>query len=509
MDEEHTVNGAVRTLSIGPARLLRGLGALRRLGIAAHRDHHRAPPRLTANELVTLAEAVDLRGRGGAAFPFARKVRAVAAAAGRRGARTVVLVNATEGEPASSKDAVLLTRKPHLVLDGAMICAHALGAREIVLGVTDPMAERSLRTAIAEARLTGRARIVRLPERFISGEGGALVRGVNGETPIPPGRKVRAAESGVDGLPTLLSNAETFAQLAVLADLGVEGYRSAGTPAEPGTVLLTVTGPDGRHTVVETATGVPLARVLRACGTRPGQGVLAGGYHGAWLPAGRAATVAVSRASMAEAGAALGAGIVVPLDEGTCPLGEVARVAGYLGAESAGQCGPCRLGLPAIARSFSSLAAGRSAAEALSAVTQASGVVRGRGACHHPDGTTRFLLSALEVFHDDVAVHLAEGGCGRPVRRILPVPGEVVEDSGIRLSVDWSRCAGHGLCGHVVPDLVELDVFGYPVLTGTPVPTRRLADAWRAAEMCPALALQLGPARTRPASSRTRASAAW
>lgn len=224
------MNGAVRTLSIGPARLLRGLGEMQRLGHAAHRSHHRAPPRLPWNELVALAEAVDLRGRGGAAFPFARKVRAVA---GRRGTRTVVLVNATEGEPASAKDAVLLTRKPHLVLDGALICAYALGAREIVLGVTGDLAERSLRTAVAEARLAGRARIVRLPERFVSGEGGALVRGVNGETPIPPGRKVRAAESGVDGLPTLLSNAETFAQLAVLADLGAEGYRSAGTGHGP------------------------------------------------------------------------------------------------------------------------------------------------------------------------------------------------------------------------------------------------------------------------------------
>jgi NADH:ubiquinone oxidoreductase subunit F (NADH-binding)/ferredoxin len=493
VEQEHHVNGTVRSLSLGPARLLRGLGRTRRLDAAAHRDHHGVPPRLDRRALAALAESVDLRGRGGAAFPFARKVAAVAAAAERRGARTAVLVNATEGEPASAKDKVLLAGKPHLVLDGALMCAHALGAREIVFGVTDGgVAERSLRTAVEEAGPAIRARVVRLPERFISGEGGALVRGVNGETPIPPGRKVRAAESGVDGLPTLLSNAETFAQLALLADLGTEGYRSVGTPAEPGTVLLTVTGTDGRRTVVETPTGVPLADVLRACGTRPGQGVLVGGYHGAWLSPGRAATTVISRASMTEAGAALGAGIIVPLDEGTCPLGEAARVADYLGAESAGQCGPCRLGLPAIARSFSSLAAGRSVAEALAAVTQASGVVRGRGACHHPDGTTRFLLSALEVFRDDVAAHLAEGGCGRPVRRVLPVPGEIAEDSGIRLSVDWSRCAGHGLCGHIVPDLIELDVFGYPVLTGTTVPARRLEDAWRAAEMCPALALQLG-----------------
>ncbi|GII28911.1 NADH-ubiquinone oxidoreductase-F iron-sulfur binding region domain-containing protein [Planotetraspora mira] len=490
-------------LTIGAARLFHGLDRLQRLDLAAHRRIHRPPSRLSLRDLVALAGEVDLRGRGGAAFPFARKLTAVGQAAERRGTRPVVLVNATEGEPASAKDKALIARVPHLVLDGAVLTARALSAREIVVGVTDGgVPERSLRTAIKEANLSGSVRVVRLPERFITGEGGALVRGVNGETPIPPGRKVRAAESGVDGLPTLLSNAETFAQLAVLSELGPEGYRTAGTGDEPGTVLLTVTSPGHGRVVVETPTGVPLSEVLRRCGVSAGQGVMVGGYHGAWLSPGAAGTVTVSRASMTAAGAALGAGIIVPLEEGTCPLGEVARVADYLGAESAGQCGPCRLGLPAIARSFSSLAAGRQGADALSAVEQASAVVRGRGACHHPDGATRFLLSALEVFSDDVTAHVAGRGCGRPVRGLLPVPGEEVQETGLRLTVDWSRCAGHGLCGHIVPDLVQLDLFGYPVLTDAAVPPGHLRDALRAAEMCPALAL--GLSRTPSAAGHGR-----
>ncbi|MEV1250158.1 NADH-ubiquinone oxidoreductase-F iron-sulfur binding region domain-containing protein [Nonomuraea sp. NPDC049750] len=398
----------------------------------------------------------------------------------------MVLVNATEGEPASAKDKTLLARAPHLVLDGA--------------------AERSLLSAIGEAGIVPTVRVVHLPERFITGEGGARVRGVNGETPIPPGRKVRAAQSGVDGLPTLLSYAETFAQLAVLAELGAAGFRAVGTPAEPGTVLLTVTGPDRRRTVVEAPAGLPLWEVLQHCGLNAGQGVMVGGYRGAWLAPDQAAAVAVSRQSMAEVGAALGAGIIVPLEEGTCPLGEVARVADYLATESAGQCGPCHMGLPAIARSFSSLAAGHAGAGALAAIRQGSGIVRGRGACHHSDGTTRFLLSALDVFSDDVAAHAAKGGCGRPVRGLLPVPGEVVQDSGGRLTVDWSRCAGHGLCGHLVPEVVQLDVFGYPVLTESELPARLLPDALRAAEMCPALALGLSrtPSVVAPGRHATR-----
>jgi NADH:ubiquinone oxidoreductase subunit F (NADH-binding)/ferredoxin len=401
----------------------------------------------------------------------------------------VVLVNATEGEPASHKDKALLEHIPHLVLDGALLAARALRAQELVIGITDEgVAGRSLRSAVDEADRTGFIRIVQLPERFITGEGGALVRGVNGETPIPPGQKVRAAESGVGGLPTLLNNAETFAQLAVLAELGIDLYRAAGTPAEPGTVLLTVTGPDGGHTVVEAPVGVPLADILRRCGTDAGQGVMAGGYHGAWLTPAQVASAAVSRESIP-----LGAGIMVPLPPDVCPLGEVARVAEYLGKESAGQCGPCRLGLPALARSFAALAAGRSGPEAVAGVQRGAGVVRGRGACSHPDGATRFLLSALEVFADDVTAHLS-GGCGRKVRGVLPVPGvpDVVDDeSGMRLAVDWSRCAGHGLCAHMLPDMVKLDPFGYPVLPDPSVPAHLLRDTVQATEMCPALALSL------------------
>lgn len=503
MDGEERMSGAFEVACVGPARLFRGLPELRRLDLAAHRRHHAPPPRRTLPELIALAEAVDLRGRGGAAFPFARKLAAVAGAAARRDVRPVVLVNATEGEPASAKDKTLLARTPYLVLGGAVLAARALDAGEIVVGVTDDgAAAHSLLSAIGEAGVVPATRVVRLPERFVTGEGGALVRGVNGETPIPPGRKVRAADSGVGGLPTLLSNAETFAQLAVLAELGAEDFRAVGTPEEPGTVLLTVTGPGHCRTVVEAPTGVPLSDVLWQCGVEVGQGVMVGGYHGAWLSPEKAATVTVSRRSMAEAGAALGAGIVVPLEEGTCPLGEVARVAAYLAAESAGQCGPCHMGLPAIARSFSSLAAGGAGAEALAAIERGSGIVRGRGACYHPDGTTGFLLSALDVFAEDVATHVARGGCGRPVRRVLPVPGEESRESGLRLTVDWSRCGGHGLCGHLLPDVVDLDVFGYPVLTEVELPTRLVRDAVRATEMCPALALGLAEVPSAAGSGR-------
>jgi NADH:ubiquinone oxidoreductase subunit F (NADH-binding) len=186
---------------------------------------HGPLPTLTAPELVELADQISLRGRGGAGFPFARKLAAVIKAATQRRSGVVVVVNATEGEPAAWKDKVLLARAPHLILDGAALAASALQAEAIVIGVADDgMSPHWLGEAISERRFPVPTRVVLMPHRFISGEGGALVRGINGEQPIPPGRKVRAAEFGVNGGPTLLSNAETYAQLAIAARLGPWHY---------------------------------------------------------------------------------------------------------------------------------------------------------------------------------------------------------------------------------------------------------------------------------------------
>jgi NADH:ubiquinone oxidoreductase subunit F (NADH-binding)/ferredoxin len=474
---------------IGPPRLTAGLEGSGRLDRDAHRRLHPVPSPLTCDQLVALAEAGRLHGRGGAAFPFARKVRAVADAAVRRRKRTVVVVNGTEGEPGSAKDKVLLCRAPHLILDGATLAATALGSSEIVIGIADEESAASMDAAIAERGLASRARVVRLPERFISGEGGALVRGINGKRPIPPGRKVRAAGRGVDGLPTLLSNAETYAQLAVLAGLGPRRYAALGTPDEPGTVLLTVTGSARFPAVVETPAGAPLGHLLDLCGSRAGEGVLVGGYHGAWITGEAAVRARISRDGLREAGGTLGAGIVMPLGRHTCPLGECARVARYLAAESAGQCGPCRLGLPDIAGAFAALAEGRDAASAQETIRRAARMAAGRGACSHPDGTGRFVLSALEVFAADASRHVTHGGCGRPVLGVLPAETE----AGLRLEVDWSRCDGHGLCADVLRGLVRMDEHNYPVIPGQPIPTRLEDDARLAVAMCPGLALRLVP----------------
>jgi NADH:ubiquinone oxidoreductase subunit F (NADH-binding) len=234
---------APEVLCIGQPRLTTGLDRLRRIDLAAYEAVFGRMPRLTAQQLIDINEQVDLRGRGGAAFPFARKLSAVLEAARARKRAPMVVVNGTEGEPGSAKDRMLLIRSPYLVLAGAMAAARAIRAKLILVGVTDTLVARSVReAAAAEPSLARRVRVMEVPDRFVSGESGALINAMNGRAPLPSKRGGHASYSGVGRRPTLLSNTETFAQLAVLALAGPEGYASTGTPAEPGTVLLSVGG---------------------------------------------------------------------------------------------------------------------------------------------------------------------------------------------------------------------------------------------------------------------------
>lgn len=400
---------------IGEARLLAGVQSYGRLDAGAHLAVHGALPVLDREHLQRWCADVRLLGRGGAAFPVSRKLESLP-----RGGAVAVVVNGSESEPASAKDRVLMQRAPHLVLDGARLVARALGAREIVVSVHDGAAADSMRRALAERSDLPGAQVVRSTAGFVGGEARAVVAGLDGKRPVPPGRRTLATVRGLGGAATFLSNVETFAQLAVLARTGPAAFARTGASAEPGTRLFTVGGAVRQPGVVEAPAGCSLDILLSHAGAAPPAGVLLGGYHGTWTSG---HGIALDAPSAAAAGASLGAGVVLVLDDSTCPLGEVARVARWLASESAGQCGPCFFGLPALAADIEAILRGDAGARA--SADRHLGLLPGRGACAHPDGAARFVRSALDRFRADLAMHLDGPGCGRPVLGVLPLPADV------------------------------------------------------------------------------------
>ena len=385
-----------------------------------------APGGRTPMPLVEAVEAAGLTGRGGAGFPTARKLRAVA---GRRG-RAVVVVNAMESEPASAKDRFLLTVAPHLVLDGAVLAAAAVGADtvHVCLPRTRPAQHRRLAAALEErrhARLDRvRLRLHALPHAYVSSESTALVRWLNGGPARPQGVPPGSHERGVARRPTLVHNVETLAHLALIARHGPGWFRQAGTAQDPGTTLVTVSGAVAAPGVLEVALGTPLAALVERAGgpVEPPAAVLVGGFAGAWLPPALLHTP-LTRRDLAPLGAAPGAGVLVALPRTACGLSETARILAYLAAHGARQCGPCRFGLPAVAEDVTALAAGRADPELPSRLRRRIGLLPDRGACRHPDGAARLAASALRVFADDVGHHLTHGACPaahRPPR--IPTP---------------------------------------------------------------------------------------
>ncbi len=340
------------------------------VGLAAHVEHFGANPR-QADGLIDAVRHAGLRGRGGAGFPTAVKMAAVA---GRR--RTVVVANGTEGEPASAKDKTLLTVAPHLVLDGAVLAAQAVGARQVTICVerTAAVAIDAVGRALEERRRAGLdsvgCDVALTPDRYVAGEESALVHWLNGGEAKPTFVPPRPYERGVGGRPTLITNVETLAQVALIARGGPEWWRSVGTADDPGSALITISGGVARPGVYEIPLGVSLGAVLGAAGVGPGStnaarldpgstnAVLIGGYFGTWIPPDRLAQVRLGGASMQLAGGSFGCGAIAVLPEGVCGLTESAGVARWLADQNAGQCGPCTFGLPAIADAMDAVVAG-------------------------------------------------------------------------------------------------------------------------------------------------------
>jgi NADH:ubiquinone oxidoreductase subunit F (NADH-binding) len=318
---------------------------------------------------------------------------------------------------------VLLAVAPHVVLDGALLAAEAIGARQVVIAVKDSAwrAHEALARAVAERRDAGHVRVQRLPTAYLAGEETALLHSLNGGPPKPTRVPPRPYERGLARRPTLVGNVETLGHVALIARHGPDWFRRMGTAEHPGSALITLSGAVRDPGVHEIALGTPLERVIGD--TTNVRALLVGGYSGTWLPPAALTATSLDDAALAAHGAALGAGAIVCLSADACPVAEVARVARWMADQTAGQCGPCVHGLDAIAAALQPLAAGTARHDVVARLARWSGQVHGRGACHHPNGVARFVRSALAVFADELEDHRRHGPCDACSHRpVLIVP---------------------------------------------------------------------------------------
>jgi NADH:ubiquinone oxidoreductase subunit F (NADH-binding) len=377
-------------------------------------------PDATALLIETVTQA-GLTGRGGGGFSCGRKLGAVV------GRNPVAVANGAEGEPLSRKDHVLLNRAPHLVLDGLNAAAAAIGADSVYLYVS-ASAVPAVAHALEQRRVAGldplQVSVIEAPDTFVAGEESAVVRRIENGPALPRDRTVVAAISGVRRRPTLINNVETLAHVALIARFGPRWFQAVGERADPGSMLVTLTGNLNTRAVIEVPTGVSLGDLIRHGGAtdpRSARAVLVGGYHGSWIPADAFGAVRMAGAGAGSSAVSRGAGVVYAVAPDECGLACTADIVGYLAGQSARQCGPCHNGLPRLAELCADVAHTRVSDGLVKEVYRIARLIEGRGACRHPDGTVRLVRSALRAFATDLDHH-RHGRCEAAEVAVSAIP---------------------------------------------------------------------------------------
>lgn len=396
------------------------LGDYRAAGGYRALEEVRAGARTPAAVLADVASA-GLRGRGGAWFPVARKWETALANPGPR----VVVANGAEDEPGSLKDRHLMALGPHLVLDGALLSAAALDADTVRLYVNEhaPAARSALERALAEAVQEGLTHgiditLVSAPATYVAGEDSAATEYLASGTAQPRTKPPYPAAEGLDGRPTVVSNVETLAHLALIGRDGPCVYRSFGTESCAGTMLITIPEECNAPGVYEVVIGAYLDEVLRTHGQGfvdgPARGVQVGGPASGWLTD---LHVALDPESVAAAGSSLGCGALRVLAKGHCSVDAVVSTSEFFGREQCGKCPPCRMATQFVHRATLATLDGKGQVAQLDTAPTLINQIRPNTACSLPTFPLAPLTSARAVFADDFATHLAGEQCGLVHRR--------------------------------------------------------------------------------------------
>ncbi|MFN3346252.1 MAG: NADH-ubiquinone oxidoreductase-F iron-sulfur binding region domain-containing protein [Candidatus Bipolaricaulaceae bacterium] len=396
-----------------------------------------------------------LRGRGGAGFPTGRKWELVRSAPG---SKKYVICNADEGDPGAYMDRSILEGNPHSVIEGMLIGAYTVGADEgyIFVRAEYPLAVKHLKIAVTQAEELGllghdifgtgfsfRIHIFEGAGAFVCGEATALVASIEGRRGQPRLRPPHLAESGLFGKPTLLNNVETWANVPLILRHGADWFRSLGTPGSPGTKAFSLTGSVKNTGLVEVPMGTTLRELVLEIGGGPAEGkavkaVQIGGPSGGCLPA-DLLDLPIDYESLTSAGAMMGSGSMVIVDESTCMV-ELARFfLEFTQAESCGQCPPCRIGTKRMLEILTRITEGRGQAQDLVLLEELAKAVEESALCGLGQTAPNPVLTTLRYFRPEYEAHL-EGRCPALACRAL-----------FTYVIEPERCVGCGACARNCP----------------------------------------------------------
>ena len=384
-----------------------------------------------------LQEILDsgLRGRGGAGFSTGAKWRLAREAPG---VRKIVICNADEGDPGAYMDRTILESNPHQVIEGMALCAYAIGSSEGILYVRAeyPLAVSILTKALQQARDSGllgnnilgtgfdfQVSLFQGSGAFVCGEETALIQSIQGFRGMPQHRPPYPVEKGLWGLPTVINNVKTFASVPPILKHGAEWYRAIGTEKSPGTAIFSVVGDIVHPGLVEIPMGVDLKTLLfDVCGGIPNKkafkAVQIGGPSGGCLPD-KFLNTPIDFDSLAEAGAMMGSGGMVVMDEETCMVDVARYFLDFTQKESCGKCTFCRIGTRHLLRILERITKGEGREGDLEQLEALSRDIKEGSLCGLGKTAPNPVITSLRYFRDEYEAHIKEKRCPSGMCRTL------------------------------------------------------------------------------------------
>ncbi len=377
--------------------------------------------------IIEEVKAAGLRGRGGAGFPTGLKW-ALAAKSDGRG--KTIICNADEGDPGAYMDRTILESNPHQVLEGIAICAHAVGAKNAIIYVRAeyPLAVKMVNHAILQAEELGllgnqvlgspfslKIEVFQGSGAFVCGEETALIQSIEGRRGMPIYRPPFPVQKGLWGQPTVINNVKTFATVPVLMARGAERFREIGTEKSPGTAIFSVVGNVRHAGLVEIPMGVDLRTLIfDTCGGIPNKkafkAVQIGGPSGGCLPADFLDTP-IDFDSLAEAGAMMGSGGMVVMDEDTCMVDVARYFLDFTQNESCGKCTFCRVGTRHLLEILIRITKGEGREGDLETLEALSEDIKAGSLCGLGKTAPNPVLTSLRYFRDEYEAHIKEKRC--------------------------------------------------------------------------------------------------